>query len=215
MINKRILKTYLSNLKNFPKVISQPVPIYGDIQSKPQGIKLHLGCGDINLQGWINIDGRPGPHVHLVSLNFDLSEFSNASVSEIYMCHVLEHFSYKEGSELINTFSKKLMPGGVLRLSVPDFDKLIKVYDANDKNIKSIKSSLMGGQNYELNFHRSMYNKSYLIEILMNSGFRTFSEWDPIIDFGMQIGDFSNATINTSIKPENICLNIKAMLPVL
>ena len=213
MSTKKKIKTYIKNIINLPRLLNKPDPIYSKNESKSTGIKLHLGCGDINLQGWINVDGRPGSHIHIVSLDFNLSEFSDSSVSEIYMCHVLEHFSYKEGLDLINKLRKKLKPMGILRLSLPDFDKLINIYKLNKNNIKSIKSALMGGQTYELNFHKSMYNKSYLIEVLKEAGFINFIEWNPEKDFGFSIGDFSNATIKTKLKDEDISLNIKAILP--
>ena len=29
------------------------------------GLRLHLGCGDVNISGWVNIDARSFDHVHL------------------------------------------------------------------------------------------------------------------------------------------------------
>ena len=152
MLRKKYLKRFLKNILNFRFLFDKPVPIYTKYNAK--GVRLHLGCGDVNLQGWINIDARFDPHIHIVSEGLELSEFSDDSISEIYMCHVLEHFSFEEGFRLIQSFKKKLKNGGILRLSVPDFDSLVEIYKKNKNDLNSIRSSLMGGQNYEFNYHK-------------------------------------------------------------
>ena len=210
MLLKKRIKNYIRNVLNLKKLFNKPVPIYTDKKILNEGIKLHLGCGDVNLQGWINIDGRNDEHVHVVSQDLSLSAFSDNSISEIYICHVLEHFSYEEANNLIRGFTNKLLNRGILRVSVPDFDKLIDIYNANDKNLESIRTSLMGGQNYNLNFHKSTYNKNYLISLLKKNGFKNCSEWDTISDFGRPIGDFSDSKIKTKKGYIPISLNLKA-----
>ena len=54
-----------------------------------------MGCADVDSQGWINIDGRHDEYVHEVYQDLSLSAFSDNSISEIYICHVLEHFFYE------------------------------------------------------------------------------------------------------------------------
>ena len=210
MLEKKKVKNYIKNFLNFKNLLNNPVPIYTDYNQKVDGLRLHLGCGEINLQGWINIDGRDDKHIHLVSKDLNLKAFKDNSISEIYVCHVIEHFSYAEGHDLIKVFMKKLVKGGILRISVPDFDKLISIYNKNNKDFNSIKSSLMGGQNYKYNFHKSMYNKKSLKSLLEEHGFVNCVEWDPISDFGVSLGDFSDAKLKTKINMEPISLNIKA-----
>ena len=41
----------------------QVVPIYP--KNNTDGLKVHLGSGEINLQGWINVDARKFKHTHL------------------------------------------------------------------------------------------------------------------------------------------------------
>ncbi len=75
------------------KNYNQSIPIY--TKDDRSGLKIHLGAGEVNLQGWINIDARKFTHVHLVSDGFDLSSFNETSVYEFYTSHVLEHFSFE------------------------------------------------------------------------------------------------------------------------
>ena len=56
-------------------------------------MKLHLGCGEKFLPGYVHVDARKFPHVDYVTDKLDnLNMFADNSVDEIYACHVLEHF---------------------------------------------------------------------------------------------------------------------------
>lgn len=174
------------------------------------GLKVHLGAGTINLQGWVNIDSRQAPHIHLQANNFDLSEFNDSSISEIYMCHVLEHFSFVEVQKILANMHRKLAVGGVLRISVPDFDQLISIYQANKNEILSIRYALMGGQDYEYNFHKSVFNSSFLTKLLTSCGYKNVQAWSTREDFGGDLGDWSNKSFKTSRGNIPVSLNIKA-----
>ena len=175
------------------------------------GLRIHLGAGPINLQGWINVDARSDSHIHLKSEGFGLSEFSNDGVSEIYMCHVLEHFSFEETKEVLETFREKLKRGGVLRLSVPDFDRMVEAYHANGNDIETVKFALMGGQDYVYNYHKSVYNHDLLCNLLVECGFGQPTVWTTEVDFGVDLGDWSNKGFDTPNGFVPVSLNIKAM----
>jgi len=168
--------------------------------------KIHLGCGDIVINGWINIDARKSSHVHINTDIIDLKEFSDGSIGVIYLSHVLEHFDFLESSDLLKLFYSKLKKGGVLLIAVPDFDALVKVY-LKTKNLEKIKRALMGGQDYEYNFHKSVYNYDLLSSHLEFNGFDNIQSYEPIELFNNNIGDFSTYEIE-EIK---ISLCIKAI----
>lgn len=175
------------------------------------GLKIHLGAGPINLQGWVNIDARQAPHIHLHSEGFALNEFADGAISEIYMCHVLEHFSFEEIGEILRNFHKKLKVGGVLRLSVPDFDRLVTVYQANGNNLELIKFALMGGQDYVHNFHKCVFNRVALADQLAVCGFEHMAEWSTLEEFGVHLGDWSETGFQTPKGEFPISLNMKAI----
>lgn len=60
------------------------------------GIRVHLRIGEINLQGWINIDARAFAHIAAQTTSLPLAEFSDYAVSALYICLVLEHLSFVE-----------------------------------------------------------------------------------------------------------------------
>lgn len=183
------------------------LPVYAN--STTPGLKIHLGSGPINIQGWVNIDGRAYEHVHLVAEGFALTEFADGGVSEIYLCHVLEHFSFEEAEELLKNLKRKLRKGGLIRISVPSFDKLIAVYKESNSNLDVVKFALMGGQDYQYNFHKSIYNQDALGQLLGRCGFSGIQEWDTLADFGVSLGDWSNGTFSTAHGERQISLNLK------
>lgn len=175
------------------------------------GLKIHLGAGPVNLQGWVNIDARQAPHIHLQSEGFALSEFADGAISEIYMCHVLEHFSFEEIKEIVLNLRKKLRVGGVLRISVPDLDRLIAVYQANGNDLELIKYALMGGQDYAHNFHKAVFNHGSLAAILTACGFVSVDSWETYDEFGVHIGDWSETGFSTPKGDFPISLNLKGV----
>jgi predicted SAM-dependent methyltransferase len=187
--------------------IKKPDVVYSTEISN--GLKIHLGAGPINIQGWINVDARAYDHTHLVANGFDLAEFSDGSISEIYMCHVLEHFSFAEAESLLRDFKRKLCVGGVIRISVPSFDQLVAVYLDGNNNLDLIKLAVMGGQDYEFNFHKSIYNHSGLMKLLEACGYVDVEAWNTIDDFGVDLGDWSNKSFSSSKGPLMISLNLK------
>lgn len=214
MVN--IIKKIRHNLKQILnwqlhvfKFKDKPLPVYSNYS--PNGIKLHIGAGEINLQGWINIDARKYDHTHLLSNEIKLSEFNDGTVQEIYLCHVLEHFSFCETNQLIDLFFKKLKKGGILRLAVPSFDSLIEVYKKNNNDIEKVKYALMGGQDYEYNFHKSVYNFNEIKKILEKQKFVNIVKWETKSDFGNEIGDWSSGKFKTKDGYINISLNVKAV----
>ncbi|MFH2135427.1 MAG: hypothetical protein ABII81_09680 [Pseudomonadota bacterium] len=204
-----ICNKYYQYFRRANQNFDKPTPIY----TKPLdgGVKVHLGAGPINIQGWINVDARSDSHIQLQSKGFDLNEFADGTVSEIYMCHALEHFSFSDAEDILRKFHKKLRVGGTLRISVPDFDSLVSVYQANQNNLELIKMALMGGQDYEYNFHKSVYNKELLSRLLTSCGYGFLETWDTSQDFGVSLGDWSDKSFSTPKGEFFISLNMKAV----
>ena len=168
--------------------------------------RLHIGCGPINLEGWINIDARDTSHVHINTDVIDLKDFSDNSIGEIYLCHVLEHFSFQEVSSVLDVFYRKLQPGGLLRISVPDFRLMAQSYLVQNVGLHSLKHALMGGQDYQYNFHKSVYDFETLVQVLTDAGFRNAQPYETVKDFGLDLGDWSTG----DIAGQPVSLNVKA-----
>ena len=202
-----LVKNFFYRLKNI-RLSDSKVDCHTNINESGSKLKVHIGCGEIQLVGWVNIDARPLPHVHLVSEKLELDEFSDGSIGEIYLSHVLEHLSFEEVNNFLEQMHQKIAVGGVLRLSVPDFETIVKIYLENDRSIKSVKYALMGGQDYEFNFHKSVYDHKSLESLLLNAGFTDIENWKTEEAFGADIGDWSNKTFLTVGGEHQISLNL-------
>jgi predicted SAM-dependent methyltransferase len=172
---------------------------------------LHLGCGAVNHEQFINIDGYPHPHVHYVQSIDKLPQFLNDTVDLIYASHCLEHFSYTQTKSVLNEWYRVLKKGAVLRLSVPDFDKLVEIYKVHDRDPDVILPQLMGGQNNKYNFHLTALNKLNLSRFLMAVGFQEVREWQPGVGELTTFNDFSVYKKEIAGKLYEISLNIEAI----
>src|SRR3981081_2098943 len=89
---------------------------------------LNLGCGNAFHADWTNVDISPhDPSVIPHNLNEPLP-FSDREFSVVYHSHVLEHLSRHEGEIFLRECHRVLKPGGVLRVVVPDLERITRLY---------------------------------------------------------------------------------------
>lgn len=174
-------------------------------------VYISLGCGEINAPGFINVDAVPYSHVHYVQEVDDLSIFPNKYADLIYASHVLEHISHKDLFKVLREWYRVLKYGGVLRLSVPDFDKLIEIYSSEEKDIRAIIMPLMGGQDYAYNFHKSVFNEKYLTELLLSVGFKEVRKWNPEKVELHSFDDWASRPIEIKGRKYPVSLNIEGV----
>ena len=154
--------------------------------------KLHLGCGSKKLVGYIHVDLADYPHIDHKHDVKSLPMFGDDSIDLIYASHTLEYFdrccltkdnSY-EALDVLKEWRRILKPGGILRLAVPDFEKLIAVYMAY-KDLEPKRGVL--GPLYghwpipgtdKLVSHRTVYDEKSLTGILWRAGFKQTRPWD-------------------------------------
>jgi predicted SAM-dependent methyltransferase len=118
---------------------------------------LNLGCGLCTHPDWVNIDGswnarlarHPLLRKTLCSLHILTPEkagvpwsrdifihdirkplpFSDCSVDVVYASHVLEHLYREQAEKLILDSFRVLVPGGIVRIIVPDLRAIIQEYE--------------------------------------------------------------------------------------
>ena len=143
-------------------------------------MKLSLGSGKKVLSGFHSVDLCPG--VDFQRPIDDLSCFDNNSIDEIYSSHSLEYFDFIQAPTVLNEWNRVLSPNGLLRLSVPDFDKLLKVYTLSDNNIDKIIGPIFG--RWDLNgnyiYHKCVYNRPKLVALLTHAAFSDIRDWDSL-----------------------------------
>lgn len=141
-------------------------------------MKLHLGCGSNILPGFVNIDFRGNVDLKLDIR--DLSNFGNNTIDEIYASHVIEYFDRDEVIIVLNEWKRVLKSGGILRLAVPDFSKIIQVYNSSDLDSRGILGPLYGKIKTDTGFiyHKTVYDFKSLSKLLTNLGFNDIKIYD-------------------------------------
>ena len=92
-------------------------------------MKLHLGCGQQYLEGYVNIDFPQDAHTvqieSVADIHADLTtlRYPAQSVDEIRLQHVFEHFPRPVACGLLSCWFSWLKPCGLLHLEVPDFSR--------------------------------------------------------------------------------------------
>ena len=202
---RRALKLQLSCFRR--RIVKPTIPKNSDGK-----VLLHLGCGTTNSPEFINIDARPLAHVHIATSDMtSLDDFDNGTVDLVYMCHILEHIKEGDLESVLMEMKRVLKEGGILRISVPDFDKLIEVYKASGKDVNTISKQLMGGQDHEYNIHYSVFNHQRLSELLREVGFSKVVSWDPDDCRYHDFKDRASRKMKVNGKEIMISLNLEAV----
>jgi len=98
-----------------------------DIPKTVEGIRLNLGSGPYPMKGFIGVDisDRFNPDLKCDALDLP---YGVGEVAEIYAGHLLEHFYYVDGRKALRYWYSILRPGGLISISVPDMDFIMKEY---------------------------------------------------------------------------------------
>ena len=153
---------------------------------------LHIGCGDNLLpKPFINLDIRKKRGV-TIGKAYPL-KFKSNTFDLVYASHVLEHFKKKDVLKVLKEWSRVVKPGGVLRISVPGFENLTKIYKINN-NLENIIGPLMGGQTYKENFHFNVFDRKKLTSLLHQARCEAIHPWDYKRTSHSGYWDFSQAT---------------------
>ena len=88
-------------------------------------IKINMGCGKRNFgDDWIHIDQADYPHID----EKNIFNFSYNNVDLIYASHLISYFDFDTTTNLLKYWKSKLKDGGILRLAVPNFEEIAKLY---------------------------------------------------------------------------------------
>ena len=139
-------------------------------------MKLNLLCGAHIVPNWIGVDTDP-PAEWQIDVRMGLPT-QDASVTHIYTQHGLEHLERADGVALLRECQRVLKPGGLLRISIPDLDTLVKKYQANDIRFAESVGWLpatrcqMLNEGMRLWGHTFLYSFEELVLVLGEAGFR-------------------------------------------
>lgn len=140
-------------------------------------VKLHIGCGNTYLDGWVNIDlARPG---RKLDLRWDLRRglpFPTGSASAVFSEHLFEHLDLVSSFGLMRECRRALATKGVFRIGVPDLERYMHAYSGNDTIIEAVRPNrptraVALNEIFFFHSHRSMYDYETLEAMLNEAGF--------------------------------------------
>ncbi len=100
-----------------------------DLINEGERPKLHIGCGENRIKGYVNIDFSPSEHTiqdrQGADYFFDITKltFPAESVLEVRNHHVFEHFSRPVALAMLTAWQYWLCEEGKIYIETPDFEK--------------------------------------------------------------------------------------------
>jgi predicted SAM-dependent methyltransferase len=175
-------------------------------------VRLHLGCGDKYITGFVHVDVLPYDHVDHIAKVDSLDFVDDQSVDLIYASHLLEHFGRHEYLGVLAEWFRVLRVGGVLRLGVPDFRAISEEYLASN-TLGDILGLCMGGQRDEWDFHKMIFDEQTLEHDLRAVGFTSIRRWDWRETEHRDIDDYTQAYLPHMDKSAGrlMSLNVEAI----
>jgi predicted SAM-dependent methyltransferase len=179
-------------------------------------MKLHLGCDKRFIPGFVHIDLADYPHIDHRHDIRSLPMIADASAELIYICHALEYFDRVEVVGILKEWRRTLVPGGILRIAVPDFEALVQVYQKTG-NLEKIVGPLFGrwpipGAGLTI-YHRTVYDFASLSSLLKAAGFDLVRRYDWRTTIHRDHDDYSQAYFPHMDKQNGllISLNVEAV----
>lgn len=144
-------------------------------------LRLHLGCGERRLEGYINIDLPPAAHsVQTASgadVYIDITQLilPEHSVDEIRLHHVFEHFERPLALAQLIRWHEWLKINGLLIIETPDFEATVVDFlkASSDFEVKqALLRHLFGSHEARWAVHRDGWYEGKFEYILQCFGFR-------------------------------------------
>lgn len=155
------------------------------LASQPQSpLKLHLGCGGVRLDGFVNIDLHPHDPDQVDSSRDGCSADAYAdmralglavnSVNEIRTYHTIDHFVRWECLEMLSDWYRMLKPNGKLVVEVADFSRCVLwLFHPRASRRRAARTQFYGNQWDRIDFetHRYVWSASEIKRELLGIGF--------------------------------------------
>lgn len=150
--------------------------------------KLHIGGGWHRLNGWLNTDLAPIPGVVIMDATAPFP-FEAGSFQFVFSEHMIEHVSYTGGARMLGECYRTMRPGGVIRVTTPDFAAIIGLYGSAPSetqrryldwfsetflpDIQPRTATAVINAHFRLWGHQFLYDEWTLAEALRMAGFKS------------------------------------------
>ena len=147
--------------------------------------RLHIGCGDNHLEGWLNTELTPrGDQIFLDATK--PFPFSNDSFDLIYTEHMIEHIPHASARQMVGECRRVLRPGGTLRVVTPDMAFLrslldgvehprraeyFEFYKRHNRLVEPFTATHLVNHFVRAWGHQFIYDRDSLVSLLCDAGF--------------------------------------------
>lgn len=184
-----VAQDFLARVQALRQAAPVPVPAPTPTQAAP--IRLNLGCGDMLLPGYVNVDvaaERRGRQPDVLCDIRDLSAFPDNHADEVIAIHVIEHFYRWEVVGLIKEWVRVLKPGGQLVLECPNLLSACEALLAKPEQAAQPGQAgsrtmwcFYGDPSWQdpLMCHRWLYTPQSLAQVMHEAGLRDLAQKAP------------------------------------
>ncbi len=138
-------------------------------------VKVNLGCGHLPQEDYLNVDMRELEGVDIIADVRNIP-FEKESIDELYLAHVIEHFTEVDMEKYILPYWYSLLkPGGKITIICPNWSAMLDDYAKGKVSFEILKEITFGSQEYEGNQHYNMFSPHSLTELLNKIGFKSVS----------------------------------------
>lgn len=142
-------------------------------------VKLHLGCGDQYLDGYVNCD----LYAEKVDKRCDVAvlPYPDNCASEILASHIIEHFSFKQGFDVLREWYRVLQPGGKIRIETPDLLNTCRRFVDGDEQVRiNLYGHFFAWPWQPGQAHLFLYTETQMKWTLSEIGFKNIERKEPI-----------------------------------
>jgi len=188
--------------------------------------KLHIGCGQQPLTGWLNSDYYPtNPDIlHLdATVRFP---FDDNSFDYVFSEHMIEHITYLDGLKMLKESRRILKPNGKIRISTPNLQFLIDLYSNSKTETQKnyiqwvsdniIKNGELGAPEFMNELKKGAINESIIINRYVRKWGHQFIYDEQTLCHCLELSGFVNVTshkINISDDPSFRDLESEGRMP--
>lgn len=143
-------------------------------------MKLHLGCGTVRLEGYVNIDiERWTAAVDVVANALDLNMYEDNSIEHIFTHAMLEHIPCWDTIKALKEWYRILKPGGTIQVEVPDLERIYADWIINksldeQEAIDNIFGRTEEKKAYKNQHHLTGFTYDRLVRFMKECGFTNF-----------------------------------------
>jgi predicted SAM-dependent methyltransferase len=155
--------------------------------------RLHLGCSELLRPGWFNTDKYPRRLGVAYCDATGRYPFENDEFDYVFTEHMIEHVPYAGAKSLVQECLRVLKPGGKLRISTPDLDRILALREPTTQLEKeysqyaldAIPEAVDGQISFFINQfmrawgHIFIYDRETLSGLMRSAGFIDIVAWRP------------------------------------